>query len=209
MAKVTFGSDGVRSFVVRAVTPRPCAAKCLFIARHDRRTPLLQRTTEGTAMAEQAQEQVKEKAQEATEKARTTLREQVDSRSTQAGDQISQQAGDLRSLSHELRNQGKDGPARLAEQAADRAEKVGGYLSQSDADRILRDAEEFGRSNPWAVIAGGLAAGFLASRFLKASSSDRYHGRTQLPPPSQQDRFIREPHVGGAPATGPATTPAI
>lgn len=160
-------------------------------------------------MAEQAQEQVKEKAQEATEKARTTLREQVDSRSTQAGDQISQQAGDLRSLSHELRNQGKDGPARLAEQAADRAEKVGGYLSQSDADRILRDAEEFGRSNPWAVIAGGLAAGFLASRFLKASSSDRYHGRTQLPPPSQQDRFIREPHVGGAPATGPATTPAI
>src|SRR3954452_12568391 len=209
MAKVTFGSDGVRSFVVRAVTPRPCPAKCLFIARHDRRTPLLHRTTEGTAMAEQAQEQVKEKAQEATEKARTTLREQVDSRSTQAGDQISQQAGDLRSLSQELRNQGKDGPARFAEQAADRAEKVGSYLSQSDADRILRDAEEFGRSNPWAVIAGGLAAGFLASRFLKASSSDRYHGRTQLPAPSQQDRFIREPHVGGAPATGPATTPAI
>jgi ElaB/YqjD/DUF883 family membrane-anchored ribosome-binding protein len=160
-------------------------------------------------MAEQTQEQVKEKAQEATDKARTTLREQVDSRSTQAGDQISQQAGDVRSLAQELRNQGKDGPARLAEQAADRAEKVGSYLSQSDADRILRDAEEFGRSNPWAVIAGGLAAGFLASRFLKASSSDRYRGRTPLPAPPQHERFLRAPHTGDAPATGPATTPAI
>jgi len=163
-------------------------------------------------MAEQAQEQVKEKAQEATEKARSTLRNQVDSRSTQAGEQISQQAGDLQSLSQELRNQGKDGPARLAEQAAQRAEQVGGYLTRSDGDRILRDAEDFGRSNPWAVIAGGLAVGFLASRFLKASSSDRYHGRAQLPETSQSQqsqRFTREPHVGGAPAVGPATTPSV
>jgi ElaB/YqjD/DUF883 family membrane-anchored ribosome-binding protein len=174
---------------------------------------------QGRSSAEQAQEQVKEKAQEATEKARSTLREQVDGRSTQAGEQISQQAGDMRTLSQELRNQGKDGPAKLADQAADRAERVGSYLTQSDADRILRDAEQFGRSNPWAVIAGGLAAGFLASRFLKASSSDRYHGRTTtsenglaLQPAGGTERFARppaEPHVGGAPATGPATTPAV
>ena len=128
-------------------------------------------------MAEQAQEQVKEKAQEATDKARATVRDQVDTRSTQAGEQVSQQAGDLRTLSQELRSQGKDGPAKLAEQAADRAHQVGDYLTRSDADPILRDAERLGRSNPWAVIAGGLAAGFAASRFLKASSSDRYHGR--------------------------------
>lgn len=170
-------------------------------------------------MAEQAQEQVKEKAQEVTDKARATMRDQVDSRSTQAGEQVSQQAGDLRTLSQELRNQGKDGPAKIAEQASDRAEQVGSYLTRSDADTILHDAEEFGRSNPWAVIAGGVAAGFLASRFLKASSSDRYRGRTtsahsqlQSTATAQPDRFARPapaPHVGGAPATGPATTGAI
>jgi ElaB/YqjD/DUF883 family membrane-anchored ribosome-binding protein len=177
---------------------------------------------QGRSSAEQAQEQVREKAQEATEKARSTLREQVDGRSTQAGEQISQQAGDLRTLSQELRTQGKDGPAKLADQAAERAEQVGGYLTRSDADRILHDAEEFGRSNPWAVIAGGVAVGFLASRFLKASSSDRYHGRTpqgraQIQPGSaaDPDRFNRapgapaQPHIGGAPASGPATTPAV
>jgi ElaB/YqjD/DUF883 family membrane-anchored ribosome-binding protein len=160
--------------------------------------------------AQQAQEQVKEKAQEATEKARTTLRDQVDTRSNQAGEQISHHVHDTRSIAQELRKQGKDGPARLAEQAADRADRLGGYLTRSDADTILRDAEDFGRSNPWAVIAGGLAVGFLASRFLKASSSDRYRGRTQLPQhTTSAERFRRPPHVGDAPATGPATTPAI
>src|SRR5215217_2168722 len=115
----------------------------LFVNSRTRRTPpaTTERTRgekvmaeQGGSTAEQAQEQVKEKAQEASQKARSTLRDQVDSRSTQAGEQISQQAGDLRSLSQELRNQGKDGPAKLAEQAAERAEKVGSYLSRSDAD---------------------------------------------------------------------------
>jgi hypothetical protein len=188
--------------------------------------------------AEQVQEKAQQTAQQATEKARTTVRDQVASRSNQAGEQISQQAGDIRSLSEELRNQGKEGPAKIAEQAADRAERVGSYLSQSDADQILHDAERVARSNPWAVVAGGLVAGFAASRFLKASSSDRYHGRTttgQQSIPSgrnglsPEDRFARptppaattpppapaptahptQPHVGTAPATGPATTGAI
>ena len=168
-----------------------------------------------SSSADQVKEQAQEKAQEATQKARETLRDQVDSRSRQAGEQVSQQASDIRSLSQELRTQGKDGPARIAEQAADQAEKVGSYLTRSDADRILRDAEDFARANPWAVIAGGLAAGFLASRFLKASSSDRYHGRAANPPQlapatnGTSDRFARPPHVGGAPAVGPATSGQI
>lgn len=187
---------------------------------------------QGRSSTEQVQEQAKEKAQEATEKARHSLRDQVDSRSSRAGEQISQQAGDLRSLSQELRNQGKEGPANMAEQAADRAEKVGSYLTRSDADRILQDAEQMARSNPWAVMAGGFAMGFLASRFLKASSSDRYHGRMaperrQISATGEQaGRFARpptpgatvppgpaptsgEPRVGAAPAGGPTTTGAI
>ena len=89
----------------------------------------------------------------------------------------------MRSVGEQLREQGKDQPAKLAEQAADRAERLGSYLKESDADRILGDVEDFGRRRPWAVIAGGVALGLVASRFLKASSSDRYQQRTsgQLP----------------------------
>src|SRR4051794_33622034 len=130
-----------------------------------------------SSRTEQAKEQASEKAQATAQQARRGIRDQVDQRSTQAGTQVSSAAGDARSVAEELRNQGKHQPAKLAEQAAQRAESLGDYLQRSDGDTILRDVEDFGRRQPWAVIAGGLALGFAASRFLKASSSRRYQSR--------------------------------
>lgn len=124
--------------------------------------------------------QAREKAQEAGSEARSRLRQQVDQRSTEAGERVNSAGSDLRSVGRELRNQGKDTPARLADQAADRVERVGGYLAESDADRILRDVEDFGRRQPLAVLAGGMVIGIVAARFLKASSSRRYQSRTAL-----------------------------
>jgi hypothetical protein len=51
---------------------------------------------------------------------------------------------------------------------------VGDYLKGASGDRILRDVEDFARRQPMLVAAAGLALGFAASRFLKASSSRRY-----------------------------------
>ena len=105
------------------------------------------------------------------------LKEQVDQRSTQAGQQVSTVADDVRTVAGELRNQGKDTPARYAEQAAERVQSVGQWLERSDGDQLLSDVENFARRNPWAVAAGGLVLGLAASRFLKASSRRRYEGR--------------------------------
>jgi hypothetical protein len=123
---------------------------------------------------EDVKEQAQEKVQEASGQAKDRVRQQVDQRSTQAGERVASAAQDARSVGEELRRQGKDQPARLADQAADRAERLGSYLQESDADRILRDVEELGRKQPWALVAGGVALGFVASRFLKASSQRRY-----------------------------------
>ena len=136
------------------------------------------------ATAEKAQEvagQAQEKAAEAADQAKGQLRTQVDQRSTQAGEQVSTTASDIRSVAESLRTQGQDKPAQLAEQAADRAEKLGSYLTESDADRILHDVEDFARRQPWALVAGGIALGFAASRLLKASSTERYHGTYSAP----------------------------
>lgn len=124
---------------------------------------------------QEATDQARQKVEEAGGHAKRRAQEQVDERSTQAGQRVSAAAGDARSVAEELRKQGKDRPAELAEQAAERAERVGGYLQNADADRILNDVEDFGRRQPWAIVAGGFALGFVASRFLKASSRDRYH----------------------------------
>jgi len=144
---------------------------------------------------EKAQEmagQAKEQAQQAAGQAREQLRAQVDQRSTEAGEKVSTTASDVRSVGEQLREQGKDGPARVAEQAADRIERVGSYLTESDADRILSDVEDFARRRPWAVVAGGIAVGFAASRFLKASQGDRYRQRYQ-PRPQQLPNTVERP----------------
>jgi hypothetical protein len=137
--------------------------------------------------------QAQEKAQEAGAKAQDMLREQVGQRSTQAGEKVSGTAGDLRSVGEELRNQGKETPARLADQAAERTEQLGSYLSESDADRLLSDLEEFGRRRPWAALAGGLVAGMAAARFLKASSQNRYRGKMRAEAPSRQVQTTTPP----------------
>jgi hypothetical protein len=129
--------------------------------------------------ASDMQDKAQEQAQQAKGQAREKLREQVDQRTTQAGDRVGASAADVRSVADELRRQGKETPAKYAEQAAERAERLGGYLKDSDGDTILRDVEDFARSKPWAVAAGGLALGFVASRLLKASSSDRYRQSRQ------------------------------
>lgn len=137
-----------------------------------------------TGPAEQAKDKAHEAAGAAKEQARQAkgaLRSQVDQRSTEAGDKVGGLASDVRSVGDQLREQGKDQPAKLADQAADRADRLGSYLRESDADRILGDIEDFGRKQPWAVVAGGLAIGLVASRFLKASSTRRYEERAQLP----------------------------
>jgi hypothetical protein len=136
---------------------------------------------DGGGTTDQVKDQVRERAQLAQDKtrgalgqARGRLGDQVDQRSTEAGERIAGTAGDVRSIAQELRGQGKDTPANLAEQVADQADRVGDYLKGASGDRILRDVEDFARRQPMLVAAAGLALGFAASRFLKASSGRRY-----------------------------------
>jgi len=162
-------------------------------------------TQSPTASApDNAKEQVQEKAQEAQEKlkggaqqAQARMREQVDQRSTQAGEQVGATAQALRTTSRQLRDHGQDAQAQAAEKAAHHAERLGGYLSESSADRILSDLEDFGRRQPLAVIGLGVAAGFVASRFLKASSRDRYYGRSTSAPALPATSAPAMPTTGG------------
>jgi hypothetical protein len=190
-----------------------------------------QYSTEPAGATDQVKDQVREKAQVAQDKARGALgqargrlSDQVDQRSTQAGDRVAGTASDVRSIADELRNQGKDGPANLAEQVANQADRVGDYLKGASGDRILRDVEDFARRQPMLVAAAGLAVGFAASRFLKASSSRRYqssyrgsgdgYGRSYASPYDTRTAYATgaryETEVPYAPSTTPAAgTPVV
>jgi hypothetical protein len=183
--------------------------------------------------AQEVAGQAQEKARDAAGKAQAGLQQQVDQRTNQAGEKVSGTAEDVRSVADELRKQGKDGPAKLADQAAEQAEKVGSYLSGTGPEQMLHDVEDFGRRQPWALLAGGLVAGAVAARFLKASSRSRYQGRVgggsgaaggykggagypssgAIQPPSPPRDSLRGAEIGAAgtavPAPEPTGTPVI
>jgi hypothetical protein len=184
-------------------------------------------TGDGGGTTDQVKDQVRETAQVAQDKARGAvgqargrISDQVDQRSTEAGERIAGTASDVRSIADELRSQGKDAPATLAEQVAGQADWVGDYLKGASGDRILRDVEDFARRQPMLVAAAGLALGFAASRFLKASSGRRYqsgyqgsgdegYGRTYTSPYDTRTAYGTgaryETEVPYAPSTTPAT----
>jgi hypothetical protein len=157
--------------------------------------------------AQEVAGEAQEKAREAAGKAQEGIRQQIDDRSTQAGERVGSTAQDLRSVGEELRKQGKQGPAKLADRAAEQTEKVGSYLKEKGPDEMLGDVEEFGRQRPWAVLAGGVAAGVLAARFLKASSRNRYQQGNGARPQAQ----VPQTTGAGAPprrsAVEPVATP--
>jgi hypothetical protein len=149
-------------------------------------------TATGGTATDQAREkaqavgtQATEKAQEARAQARSRVRDEVDRRSTEAGRQAGSAAQALRDASSRLREEGNAPVAKGLEQVADRIDRAGGWLRDSDGDSILRDVEDFGRRNATAVMAGSLALGFAASRLLKASSRRRYESG---PPPAVTTR---------------------
>jgi ElaB/YqjD/DUF883 family membrane-anchored ribosome-binding protein len=128
----------------------------------------------GAELVSSAQEQFSTKAHELGEEAAFQVREQLDQRSTQAGEQVQAIGKILQSGSSQLRSEGKDTPARFVEEVARRAEGLGGYLESSQADQILADLESFARRRPWVTAGIGVLAGFVASRFVKASADRRY-----------------------------------
>ena len=159
-----------------------------------------------SGVTEQARDQVHQVAGQATEKLQEAsgqvtdrVKQEVDSRSTQAAVAVGSTANSLRAVGKELRNQGEETPAKLADQIAEKVEQVSEYLSNSDSDRILSDVENFGRRQPWLVIGAGLAVGLAAARFLKASSGRRYETMYGWRLPADQARGV----TGAVPSAVP------
>jgi ElaB/YqjD/DUF883 family membrane-anchored ribosome-binding protein len=138
-----------------------------------------------TAGKQTTAEQVKETALETAGQARAGVddlrrqagdraRETVDGKTTEMGGQLSSAAGAMRQAGSRLRDEGSSGAATMMEAVADRAERLGSYMTEASADRMLGDAESFARRQPWLVAGAAATIGLLASRVLKASSSRRY-----------------------------------
>lgn len=119
----------------------------------------------------------REYVQNATEAVKSTVTEQKDSAASSLGNL----AGALRKAAHESGG-GEATTTRAVEWAADGLERVSATLRSNDLDGMVRQVQSFARNQPVAFFFAAAAAGFLATRFLKAGAAGQ--GRQSEVPPT-------------------------
>ena len=139
----------------------------------------MSRDLQGAAQA--TKEQARAVVGDATDAVRSSLTQQKDG----AASSLGSFAGALRKAARETGGEGQ-GVGRMAEWAADGLEQVSSTLRSKDLDGMVREVESFARSQPVAFFLAAAAAGFLATRFLKAGSQP--HAETQAPRPQEFPR---------------------
>jgi hypothetical protein len=176
-----------------AIVSRPCRRELRPDILNDQEVKVSTTQREGlesAAPVQQVQEKLGEGVDQVKSSTENLIRSQVDERSTQLGEQLHGAVQALRRAAETMKDEGTPG-TQLVDRTANQVERSARYLSESDGKRLLNDLEGIGRRNPWGVMIGGLAAGFLAARFLKASSSKRFqeYRRSYYPdlesPPAQ------------------------
>lgn len=100
-----------------------------------------------------------------------------DRRTTEAGERVAAAAGDVRGVAEHLRGTGREGPAKVADEAAERIERFAAYLRETDTATILADARDLGRRQPAVIVAGAAVVGILAGRLMKATDPDTGEAR--------------------------------
>jgi ElaB/YqjD/DUF883 family membrane-anchored ribosome-binding protein len=135
---------------------------------------------QASTQVQEAASTAQEKAVELKEQGKSKLGQTLDQRTNDAGVQARKMAQALRRSGEQLATEGNGQQAAgLTEGAADRIERLGGYLERTSGEELMRDVEDFARRRPWIVAGIGLVAGLAASRFLKASSERRYGASAQ------------------------------
>ena len=128
-------------------------------------------------------EQTQEKAGQALDQAReqaTTLLEVQKERAVDGLDAVVHAA---HRTSQQLRVDGQETVAHYADQAAQRAERLAGYLREHEVGDLVDELEDFARRQPQLFLAGGLALGLIAARFfeelrsLPQRTAERWRGR--------------------------------
>lgn len=115
--------------------------------------------------AQATKEQARAAVSDATDSVRSSLTQQKDG----AASSLGSFAGALRKAAKETDGEGQ-GVGRMAEWAANGLERVSSTLRSKDLDGMVREVQSFARQQPVAFFAAAVAAGFLATRFLKAGS---------------------------------------
>jgi hypothetical protein len=106
------------------------------------------------------------------DQAQKTAEVQLSSQKDQAAETLHTVAESIRAGGQRMRQE-QPQIASLANQAADKVDEASGYIRDHEVRDFVHEVESFARREPLIFVGGAFAVGFLAARFLKASSPQR------------------------------------
>jgi hypothetical protein len=99
--------------------------------------------------------------------------------------------------------------SEYTEKAAELVEGFSGYLREKNVDQLLGEVERFARRQAALFVGGAFALGFLASRFLKSSSTNGHVTTGDRAPGSYPLQGTYEPAPGSTTTSRPASADAV
>ena len=118
-------------------------------------------------------DKVKDKAREMKDLAMERGEQKYEEGKRKAGGEIHAVARAFRTAANELRADNHASTGRWIEMAANRVEEMADGLERQDLSTLMRESRRMARRNAGAFLAGAVALGFVASRFLKAEPEYR------------------------------------
>jgi len=128
--------------------------------------------TEQSSTTDEVRNKAEETASPLVDQAQQVASAQANSQMTRAASLLDGVAQSLYETSTNMRDQ-QPQIASVADQAASRVEDFSSYLRDHDMNDVVRDAESYARREPLVFLGAAFAVGFIAARFLKASSPSR------------------------------------
>jgi hypothetical protein len=95
----------------------------------------------------------------------------------------------LHRAADKLKEEDEPSTGRFADEAADRIDRIGGYLQGHNASDLVDEIDRFARRQPMVFIGSALLAGVLLGRFLRSSKRGYEHQR--FDGGFEEDRFVR------------------
>jgi hypothetical protein len=140
---------------------------------HDRRTGGSEEPWSEEGSERESREVAQQKASEYAEQGREKAVGQLATQKERASSELGGVARALRTTGEQLQEQEQDSVARYVNQAAEQTERLSEYLSERDANELVREVEDFARNRPAVFLGGAFAIGIAAARFLKSSAGQR------------------------------------
>jgi ElaB/YqjD/DUF883 family membrane-anchored ribosome-binding protein len=109
------------------------------------------------------------------DQATRTAEAQASNMMTKAGETLDQVARAIRDAGQGLREERPE-IAGMADTTAQRVQDASMYLREHEAREVINSVQDYARRQPAVIIAGGLALGLLAGRFLRSGTPPQMGG---------------------------------